>query len=169
MWCFLSIHSSSVALCSCRVRYSERCSVGASLRRQSTDGYSERNETHEVNAELPHVFLKHKNEKTRLEEKKNGKRDVEKRLDSCTEREGWTEDGEGVEAVVVGVRGGLQAERHVNGERRASLTRSLTRHFLLTEQLLLCVFSTTEDPPPTSCRPCFSFFLLFLFCFFVVG
>lgn len=60
-------------------------------------------ETHKVNAELPHVFLKHKNEKTRMEEKK-GNREVEKRANSCTEREGGS-DGGRVQTVVVGCEG----------------------------------------------------------------
>ncbi len=60
------------------------------------------------------------------------------------------------------MREGLQAERHVNGERRASLTRSLARHFLLTErpmQLLLCVFY--HQRPPSQAVLQF-FFVLFL-------
>lgn len=51
-----------------------------------------------------------------------------------------------------GVQGGLQAEQHVNAERRASLTRCLARHFLLTEcpvQLLLRV-PLPLNPPSTS-------------------
>lgn len=82
--------------------------------------------------------------------KKNiGKRDVEKKgrqLHGKGGREGWR----GGRDSGRGVREGLQAERHVNGERRASLTRSLARHFLLAEhpvQLLLCVFYTTKPPP----------------------
>ena len=64
------------------------------------------------------------------------------------------------------VRGGLQAERHVNGERRASLTRSLARHFLLTErlvQLLLCV----SLPSPTAHTPSQALLQLFSFLLFL--
>lgn len=82
-----------------------------------------------------------------------GKSDVDekkkkKRVDSCRRS-----DGEGVETVVVGCQGGLQAERHVNGERRSSLTRSLAWHFFFfllaacPVQLLLCVVSN-DNPPP---------------------
>lgn len=107
-----------------------------------------------MDAELPHVFLKHKNEKTGMEKKKG--------------RQLHGKAGEGGEGrdVGSGVRGGLQAEQRVNGERRASLTRSLARHFLLAEhpvQLLLCVSSTINPPPP---MPSVSFFC---FVFSVVG
>lgn len=89
-------------------------------------------------------------------EKKQAREPWKKGPDSCTEWDGGRGRGGGS-----GVRGGLQAERHVNAERRASLTRSLARHFLLTElpvQLLLC-FSTVDplpDPPYV--------FFLFFFC-----
>lgn len=93
------------------------------------------NETHKVKAELPHVFLKHNNEKQCMKKKqpeRRGKRG--RQLHGKGEREGRN--------GASGVQGGLQAEQHVNAERQALLTRSLTRHFLLTEcpvQLLLCV------------------------------
>lgn len=58
-----------------------------------------------VKAELPHVFLKHKNEKPCVE-----KNNVEKGSDSCTEKG----EREGTAAVVL--RGGLRAERHANAE-----------------------------------------------------
>lgn len=74
--------------------------------------YDEWNETHKVNAELPHVFLKHKNEKTRVEKKKKGKRDMEKRARQLHGK-GGRDVGGGVGTVVSGVRGGLQAEQHV--------------------------------------------------------
>lgn len=91
--------------------------------------------------------------------KNKGKRDVEKKKG----RQLHGKAGEGGEGrdVGSGVRGGLQAEQRVNGERRASLTRSLARHFLLAEcpvQLLLCVSSTIN--PPSSHALC-----LFFFCF----
>lgn len=78
---------------------------------------------HKVNTKFPHVFLKHKNEKT------HGKEQQER----CGKK-GWqlhgkaAQDGGRVETMVVGREGGLQVERHVDGERRVSLTRSLTRH-----------------------------------------
>lgn len=94
--------------------------------------------------------------------KNKGKRDVEKKKGRQLHGKAG-EGGEGGEGrdVGSGVRGGLQAEQRVNGERRASLTRSLARHFLLAEcpvQLLLCVSSTIN--PPSSHALC-----LFFFCF----
>lgn len=48
-------------------------------------------ETHKVKAELLHVFLKHKNEKTYWVGGSKG--DVDKRADSCTERQKKMEEG----------------------------------------------------------------------------
>lgn len=61
---------------------------------------------------------------------------MENQHDSCKERRG----GEGQRQR--GARG-LQAERHVNGERRGSLTCSLARHSVSSLQLLPC-FSTVS-------------------------
>lgn len=97
--------------------------------------------------------------------KNKGKRDVEKKKGRQLHGKAG-EGGEGGEGrdVGSGVRGGLQAEQRVNGERRASLTRSLARHFLLAEcpvQLLLCVSSTINPPPP---MPSVCFFFVLFFC-----
>lgn len=48
-----------------------------------------------------------------------------------------------------GARGSLQAQRHINGERRVMLTRSLSE---CSVQLLLCVFSATPPLPPILSR-----------------
>lgn len=45
-----------------------KCRTCASVSRW-TRNWDERHETRKVNAELPHVFLKHKNEKTGMEKK----------------------------------------------------------------------------------------------------
>lgn len=82
VWDISSIHSTNTCNgCSCR---GKRCCAecNSSALKQN---YGERNETHKVKAELPHVFLKHNNEKQCMK-KKNRKRDMEKGADSCTER-----------------------------------------------------------------------------------
>lgn len=71
--------------------------------------------------------------------------------------EGWRGSGDGGS----GVRGGLQAKRHVNGERRASLTRSLARHFFsFVPCSCCCRFSLPPNPPSLPGPPS-----VFLFCF----
>lgn len=98
--------------------------------------------------ELPHVFLKCKNEKTYMETK--GKRDMEKRA---------TAAGEGMEreTVVVGSKGAYKPNGHVNGERQATLTLFFFfAHCVLCS--CCCVFSLMPAPPSLPAP-------VFLFCF----
>lgn len=132
------------------VKFREWCCVCASVHCRRPK-YCKWNETHEVKVELPHVFLKHKSEKTCMERKKKKQERRGKKARQLHGKGGR------------GVRGGLQAERHVNGERRASLTRSLARHFLLAEsllQLLLCVSLLYSS---SSSQALLHFFFFFVF------
>lgn len=88
-------------------------------------------------SELPHVFLKHKNAKTYMQTK--GNRDTRWKKSRQLQGEGRCGISGG------GARGSLQAQRHINGERRVMLTRSLTE---CSVQLLLCVFSTIPPSDP---------------------
>ena len=79
-----------------------KCRTCASVSRW-TRNWDERHETRKVNAELPHVFLKHKNEKTGMEKKIKAREMWKKKKKGSTAA--WKGRGGRVETLVVGCEG----------------------------------------------------------------
>lgn len=164
MWSLiLCIHSNcTLHACdgySCRVKCSEWRCVGASVRCW-TNNDNKWTKTHEIKAELPHVFLKHKNEKTCMEKKTWKKGPTAARKG----RERWR-DGGGVETV--GCEGAYKPNGTlmVNGGLRWHVPSHGIFYSLSVPCSCCCVFlhhHPHPNPPPLSGTPSVFSFLLFL-------